>query len=81
MVSERARMAIGENATPSLMTRVAAKVKGEVRADTLDAYRRAGGVVYGEMQNAEALRGKLADGGGNLRQGAAEIRRKAATSR
>ncbi|QKG24272.1 hypothetical protein [Actinomadura verrucosospora] len=51
---------------PALLVRVAAKLKGEVRADTLESFRRAGGVAYGEMQNAETLRQKLAADGANL---------------
>lgn len=55
-----------ESGKPTLLVRMAAKMKGEVRADTLESFRRAGGVAYGEMQNAEALRQKLAAEGTNL---------------
>ncbi|MFC5182696.1 hypothetical protein [Actinomadura harenae] len=51
---------------PTLMVRMAAKLKGEVRADTLESFRRAGGVAYAEMERAEALRKRLADEGANL---------------
>ncbi|MEV5570222.1 hypothetical protein AB0L06_09235 [Spirillospora sp. NPDC052269] len=51
---------------PTLLVRMTAKLKGEVRADTLESFRRAGGVAYTEMQRAEALRQKLADEGANL---------------
>ncbi|MCP2342835.1 hypothetical protein [Actinomadura rupiterrae] len=52
--------------TPTLLVRMAAKLKGEVRADTLESFRRAGGVAYAEVQNAEELRRKLAADGTNL---------------
>ncbi|MFI6600056.1 hypothetical protein ACIBHX_27760 [Nonomuraea sp. NPDC050536] len=38
----------------TLKTRMAAALKGEVRADELEAYRRAGGIVYAELQQLEA---------------------------
>ncbi|RFU43277.1 hypothetical protein DZF91_02195 [Actinomadura logoneensis] len=55
-----------ETGRPTLLVRMTAKLKGEVRADTLESFRRAGGVAYAEMQRAEALRQKLADEGANL---------------
>lgn len=54
---------------PTLMTRMAAAFKGEVRADELEAYRRAGGFVYTELDRAEALRRQLAQDGVNLWHG------------
>ncbi|WP_214322728.1 hypothetical protein [Nonomuraea sediminis] len=53
----------------SLMTRMAAAFKGEVSADELESYRRAGGLVYTELEQAEALRGRLAAEGVNLWHG------------
>ncbi|MEV1175942.1 hypothetical protein [Nonomuraea sp. NPDC049784] len=53
----------------SFMTRMAAAFKGEVRADELEAYRRAGGLVYTELEQAEALRSRLAAEGVNLWHG------------
>ncbi|NUR88985.1 MAG: hypothetical protein HOY71_33280 [Nonomuraea sp.] len=53
----------------SLMTRMAAAFKGEVSAEELESYRRAGGLVYTELQQAESLRGKLAADGINLWHG------------
>ncbi|MEV1242955.1 hypothetical protein [Nonomuraea sp. NPDC049750] len=53
----------------TLMTRMAAALKGEVRADELEAYRRAGGIVYTELEQAESLRGRLALEGVNLWHG------------
>ncbi|WP_157429856.1 hypothetical protein [Actinomadura oligospora] len=55
-----------ESAKPTLMVRMAAKLKGEVRSDTLESFRRAGGVAYAEMQKAETLRQRLAEEGANL---------------
>ncbi|MFF5206461.1 hypothetical protein [Streptosporangium sp. NPDC000396] len=51
---------------PTLMTRMAAAFKGEVPADELEAYRRAGGLVYAELEHAEILRRQLAQDGVNL---------------
>lgn len=59
----------GEINKPGLMTRVAAAFKGEVRADLLESYRRAGGIVYTELEQAEALRRRLAQDGVNLWHG------------
>ncbi|MFC4907695.1 hypothetical protein [Actinomadura gamaensis] len=56
----------GGTGTPTLLVRMTAKLKGEVRADTLESFRRAGGVAYAEVQNAETLRRKLAADGANL---------------
>ncbi len=41
---------------PGLRTRLAAALQGEVAADTVEAYRRAGRVVYEDLRRAEALR-------------------------
>lgn len=43
-----------------MMIRVAARLKGEVKADTLESFRRAGGIAYEELHHAEALRRRLA---------------------
>jgi hypothetical protein len=45
---------------PTLMTRLVSALRGEVSAENLEAYRRAGGVAYGELEKAEALRTELA---------------------
>jgi len=45
---------------PGLLTRLVARLSGEVSADTLDAYRRAGLGVYDLVGSAEAERGELA---------------------
>jgi len=45
---------------PGLMTRLVARLGGEVSAETLDAYRRAGLGVYDLLGAAEARRGELA---------------------
>ncbi|WP_019630070.1 hypothetical protein [Actinomadura atramentaria] len=50
----------GKADEPSFLTRVASRLKGEVRADTLESFRRAGGVAYGEIHAAEELRRRLA---------------------
>lgn len=49
-----------------LWTRVAASLHGEVAADTAEAYRRAGQVVYGELARLEALRSDLVARGEDL---------------
>ena len=46
-----------------MMTRLAAAMHGEVSADTVEAYRRAGGVAYQDMTDAEQLRESLAASG------------------
>ncbi|POM27623.1 hypothetical protein BTM25_20390 [Actinomadura rubteroloni] len=48
---------------PSLIVRMASRMKGEVPSGTLESFRRAGGVAYGEMHNAELLRRELAAAG------------------
>ena len=53
----------------TFMTRMTAAFKGEVRADELEAYRRAGGIVYTELEQAETLRRRLAQDGVNLWHG------------
>lgn len=61
---------MAENPTkPTLMTRMISAYKGEVRADELEAYRRAGGFVYTELEHAEALRSRLVREGANLWHG------------
>jgi hypothetical protein len=49
-----------------MMTRLAAAMHGEVSADTVEAYRRAGGVAYQDMTDAEQLRASLAASGAGL---------------
>jgi hypothetical protein len=49
-----------------MMTRLAAAMHGEVFADTVEAYRRAGGVAYQDMTDAEQLRASLAASGAGL---------------
>ena len=44
---------------PRLRTRMAAALRGEVAADTVEAYRRAGRVVYGDLARLESLRAEL----------------------
>jgi hypothetical protein len=48
---------------PGLMTRLVSALRGEVTAENLEAYRRAGGVAYQELEGAESLRVKLAADG------------------
>ncbi|GGS84108.1 hypothetical protein ACFFV7_46280 [Nonomuraea spiralis] len=62
-------MMANDPARPTLMTRMIAAYKGEVRADELEAYRRAGGLVYTELEHAEELRLRLAQEGVNLWHG------------
>ena len=47
---------------PGLLTRLVARLSGEVSAETLDAYRRAGLGVYDLLSSAESLRADLAAG-------------------
>lgn len=51
---------------PTLMTRLAATLHGEVAATTIEAYRRAGAAAYGEMTAADAARAEIADSGADL---------------
>jgi hypothetical protein len=46
-----------------MMTRLAAAMHGEVSADTVEAYRRAGGAAYQDMMDAEQLRASLTASG------------------
>ncbi|MER6951291.1 hypothetical protein ABT294_45475 [Nonomuraea sp. NPDC000554] len=62
-------MTTADPTRPTLVTRVVAAAKGEVRSDELEAYRRAGGIVYTELEHAEALRLRLAQEGVNLWHG------------
>ncbi|WP_214321243.1 hypothetical protein [Nonomuraea sediminis] len=43
----------------TMKTRMAAALKGEVRADELEAYRRAGGLVYAELEQLEMAADQL----------------------
>ena len=47
------------------MTRLAAAMRGEIAATTVEAYRRAGGAAYQDMLDAEQLRADLAAYGGS----------------
>lgn len=51
---------------PSLMTRVAALMRGEVRDETIEAFRQAGQRVYGDLLAADAVRERLAVDGTDL---------------
>lgn len=44
---------------PTLMTRVRAKLAGEVAVDTVDAYRRAGASAYDLIVEAEQKRAEI----------------------
>ncbi|MGW2157945.1 hypothetical protein [Nonomuraea sp. NPDC001699] len=62
-------MMANDPARPTLMTRVIAAYRGEVSTDELEAYRRAGGLVYTELEHAEELRLRLVQDGVNLWHG------------
>jgi hypothetical protein len=49
-----------------MMTRLAAALRGEVAATTVEAYRRAGAAAYQDMMDAEQLRAGLAASGAGL---------------
>src|SRR5687767_13442154 len=49
-----------------LFGRITAKWKGEVEAGTLEAFRRAGSVVYSEFYDGERLREALVAAGENV---------------
>lgn len=51
---------------PTLMTRLAAMLHGEVAATTIEAYRRAGAAAYAEMTAADAARAETAASGADL---------------
>ncbi len=59
-------MSQGPNSTPSLMTRLSSALKGEVSAETVEAYRRAGAAAYEDVLNAETVRHELAVSGTDL---------------
>jgi len=48
------------------MTRLAAAMRGEIAATTVEAYRRAGAAAYQDLLDAEQLRGDLAASGGSM---------------
>src|SRR6202011_1048810 len=54
-----------EHPRPGLMTRLAAAMRGEIAATTVEAYRRAGAAAYQDMLDAEQLRADLAAYGGS----------------
>jgi hypothetical protein len=43
---------------PTLMTRLAAAMHGEIAATTVEAYRRAGAAAYQDLLDAEQLRAR-----------------------
>lgn len=49
---------------PTIWIRLNASLRGEVPATTLEAYRRAGQIVYTDLQAAETLRSELTVGAG-----------------
>lgn len=55
-----------EHSHPTLMTRLAAAIHGEVAATTIEAYRRAGAIAYQDLIDAEQLRADLSASGGSL---------------
>jgi hypothetical protein len=55
-----------EHSRPTLMTRLAAAMHGEIAATTIEAYRRAGAAAYQDMLDAEQLRVSLASYGDSL---------------
>jgi hypothetical protein len=59
-------MTATERSRPTLMTRLAAAMHGEIAATTVEAYRRAGAAAYQDMLDAEQLRVSLAASGGSL---------------
>jgi hypothetical protein len=59
-------MTATEHSRPTLMTRLAAAMHGEIAATTVEAYRRAGAAAYQDMLDAEQLRVSLAASGGSL---------------
>ena len=59
-------MTATERSRPTLMTRLAAAMRGEIAATTVEAYRRAGAAAYQDMLDAEQLRVSLAASGDSL---------------
>jgi hypothetical protein len=59
-------MAATEHQRPTLFTRLAAALHGEVAATAIEAYRRAGASAYQDMLDAEQLRRDLSVAGGSL---------------
>lgn len=57
---------MSEPTKPSLATRFRAMLRGERNAEALEAMRRAGIVVYGELTEAEKTRAELLTGGQDL---------------
>lgn len=57
---------VGVASRPTLMTRLAAVLRGEVAATTVEAYRRAGAVAYEDLLRAESLRCDLIGTGADL---------------
>ena len=55
-----------EHSRPTLMTRLAAAMHGEIAVTTVAAYRRAGAAAYQDMLDAEQLRVSLASSGDSL---------------
>lgn len=59
-------MTATEHPRPTLFTRLAAAMHGEIAATTVEAYRRAGASAYQDMLDAEQLRADLALAGGGM---------------
>ena len=59
-------MTATEQPHPTLFTRLAAAMHGEIAATTIDAYRRAGAAAYQDLLDADQLRRELALAGGNI---------------
>lgn len=55
-----------EHPHPTLMTRLAAAMHGEIAATTVEAYRRAGAAAYQDLLDADQLRAELAASGGSM---------------
>jgi hypothetical protein len=58
--------AMSDNGHLGIGARVRAALRGERRADALDALRRAGVVIYGELAEAEEARAALVAAGGDV---------------
>ncbi len=56
-------MATAPRRGPGLVTQLIAALRGEVSADTVEAYRRAGAAAYHDLASAEQLRADLAASG------------------
>jgi hypothetical protein len=57
---------IAHHNRPGLVTRLVSALRGEIAADTIEAYRRAGGAAYQDLYDAEQVRESLAADGTSL---------------